>query len=104
LAEAVVSDDTGSIKVVWFNQGYVADQLQKGDEVFLAGAPEIYNFSLQLANPIYEKVSDFPLHTARLVPIYPRLPDKVYPKPSARAIAEVLDWRMNCRIICRPTF
>ncbi len=91
LAEAVVSDDTGSLKVVWFNQGYVADQLQKGDEVFLAGAPEIYNFSLQLTNPTYEKVSDFPLHTSRLVPLYPRLPEKVYPKTFRRAIGAVLN-------------
>src|SRR5438132_948530 len=36
LAEAVVSDKTGSIKVVWFNQPYLAKSLKPGDEVFLA--------------------------------------------------------------------
>lgn len=89
LAEAVVSDETGSLKVVWFNQGYVADNLQKGDEIFLAGKAEIYKNSLQLSNPFYEKVSDFPLHTARLVPVY-RLPGAVYPKTFRRAIAAAL--------------
>lgn len=89
IAEAVASDDTGSVKVVWFNQGYVADQLKKGEQVFLAGQPQIYKNTLQLNNPIYEKASDFPLHTARLVPVY-RLPDKVYPKTFRRAIAAAL--------------
>lgn len=79
LAEAIVSDDTGSIKVVWFNQGYLAKSLKKGDEIFLAGAPEPYKGKLQFTNPIYEKVSDFPVHTSRLVPVY-RLKNGLYPK------------------------
>ncbi|HVY67901.1 MAG TPA: OB-fold nucleic acid binding domain-containing protein, partial [Patescibacteria group bacterium] len=77
LAEAVVSDGTGSIKVTWFNQPYLAKTLRAGDEIFLAGKPDYYNNVLQLTNPIYEKVSDpayggagFPIHTARLVPLY----------------------------------
>ncbi len=90
LAEAIVSDESGSIKVVWFNQGYVADQLEKGEEVFLAGAAEYYKNTLQITNPLYEKVSEFPLHTARLVPVY-RLPEKVYPKTFRRAIGQALD-------------
>ena len=70
LAEAVVSDDTGSLKVVWFNQPYLAKSLMAGEEIFLAGQADYYNFSLQMTNPIYEKVSDFPIHTSRLVPLY----------------------------------
>ncbi|MDE2311936.1 MAG: ATP-dependent DNA helicase RecG [Patescibacteria group bacterium] len=89
LAEALVSDQSGSLKIIWFNQGYVADQISKGDEIFLAGSPEYYKNQLQLTNPLYEKVSDFPLHTARLVPVY-RLPEKVYPKTFRRAIAAAL--------------
>jgi RecG-like helicase len=37
LCEAVVSDDSGSIKVVWFNQPYLAKTLKNGDEVLLSG-------------------------------------------------------------------
>jgi ATP-dependent DNA helicase RecG len=89
LAEAIVSDDTGSIKITWFNQGYLAKSLQKGGQIFLSGTPEYYKNSLQLTNPIYEKVSDFPIHTARLVPVY-RLSDKIYPKTFRNIIAQVL--------------
>ncbi len=89
LAEAVVSDDTGSIKIIWFNQPYLAKSLSPGEEIFLAGTPEYYNFKLQLTNPIYEKASDFPIHTSRLVPIY-HLKDGIYPKTFRNLVAEAL--------------
>lgn len=89
LAEAIISDDSGSLKVTWFNQPYLAKTLQKGDEVFLAGTPEYYKTSLQLTNPIYEKASDFPIHTARLVPLY-HLSQKIYPKTFRNIIAGIL--------------
>ena len=43
MAEAVVSDETGSIKVTWFNQAYLAKSLFPGEEVFLAGKVDYYN-------------------------------------------------------------
>ncbi|MDR3642104.1 MAG: ATP-dependent DNA helicase RecG [Candidatus Doudnabacteria bacterium] len=89
LAEAVVSDDTGSIKVVWFNQPYLAKSLAAGEEIFLAGSADYYKSSLQLTNPIYEKLSDFPIHTARLVPLY-HLKQSIYPKTFRNLVAQVL--------------
>lgn len=89
LAEAVVSDGSGSIKVVWFNQGYLAKTLHKGEELFLSGTPEYYNFGLQLTNPLWEKVSDFPVHTARLVPVY-HLTADLYPKTLHNLIKQAL--------------
>jgi ATP-dependent DNA helicase RecG len=89
LSEAVVSDDTGSLKVVWFNQPYLAKSLASGEEVFLAGAADYYNFGLQMTNPIYEKVSDFPIHTSRLVPLY-HLKQGLYLKTFRNLVAEVL--------------
>lgn len=94
MAEAIVSDETGSMKVVWFNQPYIAKALQKGDEVYLAGKPDYYNHSLQLTNPLYEKVSDFPRHTARLVPLY-HLSQQVYPKTFRNLVASVLPLAAN---------
>ncbi|MDQ3018359.1 MAG: DEAD/DEAH box helicase, partial [bacterium] len=69
LTEGVVSDETGSIKVMWFNQPYLAKTLQKDDEVLLSGKVDRYK-TLQLVNPVYEKFSDEHLHTGRLVPVY----------------------------------
>ena len=72
-AEAVISDATGSIKAVWFNQAYLAKTFADGDEIFLAGAARTYkDKGLQLQSPIYEKL-EFDkenVHTARILPIY----------------------------------
>lgn len=79
LTQAIVEDETGKIKVIWFNQPYLIDVLKSNDFVCLTGKvtlgseskrtlPEIY-----LQNPTFEKI--FPrkelIHTGRIVPIYP---------------------------------
>lgn len=79
LTEATLQDSTGKLRLVWFNQGYVADALQKGDEILVSGKAHIYKDRLHLINPIYEKASGDHIHTGRLVPVY-KLPDGVYPK------------------------
>ena len=67
LTGAVVSDDTGSLRVTWFNQPWVAKQIAKGDEIFLSGTVE----RTAMANPLFEKVTDERIHAARILPIYP---------------------------------
>ncbi len=72
LTEALVSDKTGTIKVIWFNQPFLTKVLKPGDEIYLSGKVDFDRYSLQFINPIYEKValSQTTTHTARLVPIY----------------------------------
>lgn len=84
ITEALISDASGSLKVTWFNQGYIAQTLKSGDEVLLSGKVDYYKNLLQLTNPVYEKVGPEHLHTGRLVPIY-KLPEGIFPK-SFRAI------------------
>ncbi len=71
-AEALVSDETGTIKVVWFNQPYLNKTFSVGDEIFLSGVVSIYKNIPQLQNPIYEKIgaSSEQIHTGRIIPIY----------------------------------
>jgi ATP-dependent DNA helicase RecG len=70
-SEAIVSDESGSIKVIWFNQTYLAKSLHVGNEIFLSGVATLFK-SLQLVNPIYEKFNETKdtIHTARIIPIY----------------------------------
>ena len=70
IARATVSDDSGQLNVVWFNQPYIANYLHAGDQIFLAGEVDL-NGGLVMKNPEYEKVSSDPSHAARIVPIYP---------------------------------
>lgn len=71
ITEAILSDDTGTIKAVWFRQPYLTKTILPGEELFLSGKIEGDLFSFQMISPVYEKVKSIPLHTARLVPVYP---------------------------------
>lgn len=98
VTNAIVKDQTSALKVVWFNQPYVADQLTEGTFVSLAGKVHLDKHGLYLSNPSYEKIFSFNrdteltteseseenqpiinysepklnlIHTGGLVPIYP---------------------------------
>ena len=70
LTEALVGDETGSIKAVWFNQPFISKVLRVGDELFLSG--QLDELRMEMISPDYEKVrvNADTVHTARIVPIY----------------------------------
>jgi len=73
LTEAMVADETGQIKIIWFNQSYAAKILSVGDEIYLSGKPIITDHSIEFHNPVFEKIGKYEkvtTHTNRLVPIY----------------------------------
>lgn len=70
ITEGVLSDATGSVRLIWFNQPYRAGAIKAGDEYFVSGVFELSRQRLQIMNPSVEAVSSFPAHTARIVPIY----------------------------------
>jgi ATP-dependent DNA helicase RecG len=70
ITEAVASDDSSSVKLVWFNQPYRAGSFKAQTEYFISGQFELGNRSFSIMNPSMELVSDFPINTARIVPIY----------------------------------
>ncbi len=73
ITQCLVSDGTGSLKVVWFNQPYIRRNLPAGANVILSGSV-LERRGLQMENPDVEPMSgeehDF-LHTMGLVPVYP---------------------------------
>ena len=71
ITEALVSDESGTIKVIWFNQPYLKNFLNAGTYVTLAGKIEYgYKGELQMVSPAYEKYKENSIHTGRIVPIY----------------------------------
>jgi len=71
ITEALVEDDSGSIKIIWFNQPFLTKNLKVGDEIFLSGKAEFDNLGLQFISPAYEKITGLgSLNTAKIVPIY----------------------------------
>ena len=89
LTQAVVKDDSGTIKIVWFNQPYLINVLKEGDFVSLVGKAISDKYGLYLSSPAYEKLPPTTfrengsiqinapksggglIHTGRLVPVYP---------------------------------
>ncbi len=70
ITEAVASDDTGSVRLIWFNQPYRENSLKHNVEYYVSGEFGLSHQRLSILNPSIELVSDFPVNTARIVPIY----------------------------------
>ncbi len=66
MSEAVLTDMTGSIHLIWFHQAYIAKMLHDGDAVKVTGVVNEYKGSLSMSNPQIEKSSIMPidLHTS----------------------------------------
>ncbi len=73
LTTAVLADETGKLQAVWFNQPYRVSQLGGGEKFYFSGEFEFSYNRYQLTNPSAEKVSDMPVQTDRLLPIYPAI-------------------------------
>jgi len=95
ITEAMIEDETGTIRAVWFNQPYLVQTLSQGKIVNLSGKVTFAGKTLCLSNPVYELVRSLKVrpfyynlfnkkvvvkrsdldyldftHTGRLVPIY----------------------------------
>lgn len=68
---ASLTDSSGSINVIWFNQPYLAKALTPSQELALFGQVSVFNHRKTLISPDYEFISTPSLHTGRLVPVYP---------------------------------
>ncbi|MCX6781544.1 MAG: ATP-dependent DNA helicase RecG [Candidatus Magasanikbacteria bacterium] len=72
ITTAMVSDESGSVRVVWFNQPYITKNLKPGDMIFLSGKVKADMLGPQFVSPMYERMNNAETtHTARMVPIYP---------------------------------
>jgi ATP-dependent DNA helicase RecG len=71
-AEATVGDETGNIRIVWFNQPYLARSLKTGSRIVVSGKVTVFGGMPVFESPEWEPYEDKELvHTGRLVPVYP---------------------------------
>ncbi|MDP2736321.1 MAG: ATP-dependent DNA helicase RecG [bacterium] len=71
ITEALVTDGTETLKVIWFNQPFIARNLRVGDKISLAGKVEDSYSGLAMNSPVYEKlINGQGVHTQGLVPNY----------------------------------
>ena len=69
LVEARVSDETGNLTAVFFNQPWRKEQLKENREAIFFGKVEQYKGRLQMTNPLVDLVGD---RTGRIVAVYPQ--------------------------------
>ncbi len=72
MQQAVVSDATGKIPVLWFNQLFLRNSIKKGTTISLAGKIGWFGDKIVMQSPIFEMGDPGEsLHMGRLVPVYP---------------------------------
>lgn len=89
ITEAIASDDSGSVRLIWFNQPYRAGAIKQGVRYFVTGKLELKYQKFAVNNPSIELSSDMPVHTARIVPVY-RENKHVTSQMMRRAIFQVI--------------
>ena len=71
---AIISDKTGSLEAIWFNQMYLLSSFKKNELYNFSGKVEWFGHKKVLMSPEYERVvqscQPTTIHTGRLVPIY----------------------------------
>jgi len=81
-SEAILSDPSGKIKIIWFNQAYMAKMVHDGQSVMLSGKISSSNNVLCLTNPELVKGNTLPIDAhdtlfegqapnGTLYPVYP---------------------------------
>ena len=71
LTTATIEDESGTLRIVWFNQKFLDQTLRQGTTIRLSGKVTTDRQGLLLQSPEWEIASRGHTHTARLIPVYP---------------------------------
>jgi ATP-dependent DNA helicase RecG len=56
--EAILSDDTGVCRIIWFHGGYLREKLRPGNVIIASGKVSLYRHQLQMTNPKFLVVDE----------------------------------------------
>ncbi|MBN1313286.1 MAG: ATP-dependent DNA helicase RecG [Anaerolineae bacterium] len=88
--EAYLEDESGTLRLNWFNQPWIADKLKEGDMVVVSGKIEQYLGRLVMNSPELEPLESEWLQAGRIVPVYP-LSKGITNKTLRRLIKKAVD-------------
>ncbi|MDP6606275.1 MAG: DEAD/DEAH box helicase, partial [Dehalococcoidia bacterium] len=92
--EVQVTDEAGArIRVLWFNQPYLARTMREGAQIAVSGLVRAYRNRPTFQNPEFELLSEANggrTHTGRLVPMYP-LTERLAQRTLRTLIASMLE-------------
>lgn len=70
ITEALASDDSASVRLIWFNQPFRATSIRGNTEYFIVGKYDLARGKFSINSPTIEPDNDFTVNTARIVPRY----------------------------------
>ena len=70
LFRAILSDNTGTLEVTWFNQRYLEGKIKTGMQILVSGKVDEYLGRLVMNSPEWELVERKNITNARIQPIY----------------------------------
>ena len=91
ISTMIVSDESGVLNVVWYNNRYVKNQFKTGDKYVLYGKVTKNRGKLEMVNPVCEQEGK-ERFTGKIVPLYPLtsgLTQKILQSTMELAIKEV---------------
>ena len=90
--QAVLGDETGNVRAIWFNNPYIARSLRAGSDVVVSGRVNLFRGQPVFESPEYEVVHGQGelVHTRRLVPVYP-LTEGLPQRTLRRLVKQALD-------------
>jgi ATP-dependent DNA helicase RecG len=91
LFEAILDDGTASVKLIWFNQRFLADQIQQGDRLAVYGAPRTSGYGpLTIESPDWEKFEGTEDDEGAIVAIYSKV-GTIAPKAFRKIVDSALE-------------
>lgn len=68
---ALITDDSGALRAVWFNQPYMQNRLKRGTRVMLSGQPRLHGLRWEMTHPhIYPLDETEQPEAGEILPIY----------------------------------
>ncbi|MBI4304606.1 MAG: ATP-dependent DNA helicase RecG [Chloroflexi bacterium] len=96
--EATVGDETGNVRVIWFNNPYLAKKLNTNSKIVISGRVGLFKGRHVFESPEWELLEDRELiHAGRLVPLY-SLTEGLYPRQVRKLMKEFIDqwaWQVS---------
>ena len=72
IIKGLLEDETGTISVTWFNQPWMLEHLQPGDEIYVSGEARRHpKYGTGFVSPLWEPANDETLAAGHIAPVYP---------------------------------
>jgi ATP-dependent DNA helicase RecG len=95
IVETIIGDGTGSLRLSFFNQPWIANRYKTGDAISVSGKVDQYLGRLVMNSPDIESVDIENLNTNRIVPVY-ALTERVTQKWLRKLMKQVVEyWAPN---------